>query len=291
MSRTSFSSAVKPSLLRCTGQIWLIWSQRSETVGGWALPLQAWTHVTVAFFFWHFCTSYKIWLLAISFLDSLPARRSVKCLDYNPCEEGGVCVFSSQRGRSTCSCRKGLHGTLCEKGQHLFKPNNYKDSTPGFFFTKICSISVDPLRLITPQRLRSSPPDPMHQNVNVEFDLGMVREDVVLWHATWQQCCKWSSLRVFSGDTKTTATTGTTMTIEGKLHSKTISSDMIFRGIRWWRSEVKIRTEIETVKQTAKEMARASVCNVTVPPRNHARSREWFEMFMTSRNHFLPDLP
>ena len=53
------------------------------------------------------------------FLDLLPARQSKKCLDYNPCEEGGVCVYDSTLEKSTCKCRKGLHGTLCEKGQHL----------------------------------------------------------------------------------------------------------------------------------------------------------------------------
>ena len=53
------------------------------------------------------------------FLDLLQARQSKKCLDYNPCEEGGVCVYDSTLEKSTCKCRKGLHGTLCEKGQHV----------------------------------------------------------------------------------------------------------------------------------------------------------------------------
>ena len=56
--------------------------------------------------------------LTVSFLKLLAARRSQTCVDYNPCEEGGVCMYDSTLEKSTCKCRKGLHGTLCEKGQY-----------------------------------------------------------------------------------------------------------------------------------------------------------------------------
>ena len=77
---------------------------------------------------------------------------------------------------------------------------------------------------------------------------------------------------------------------KGKLHSKIISSDMIefFRRIRWWRSEVEIRTGRQTEKQTAKKLARASICDVMVPHWCHlaimARSRDWIKIFVISRN-------
>ena len=43
-----------------------------------------------------------------------------------------------------------------------------------------------------------------------------------------------------------------------------------------------------TVKQTKKEVARASVCDVSGAD---ARSSERFEMFMISQNHFIGELP
>ena len=79
--------------------------------------------------------------------------------------------------------------------------------------------------------------------------------------------------------------------IKGKLHSKIISSDIrsidFFRRIRWWRSEVEVRTGRRSNRRR-KKLARASICDVMAPHWCHlaimARSRDWIKIFVISRN-------
>ena len=81
---------------------------------------------------------------------------------------------------------------------------------------------------------------------------------------------------------------------KGKLHSKIISSDLIaFFSVEFDGKGKSGGQNLnrKTVKQTAKKWhVRAFVMSV-VPPRNHAGSRERFEMFMIGRNHFVGDPP
>ena len=72
------------------------------------------------------------------------------------------------------------------------------------------------------------------------------------------------------------------------LQNHKLWSDIFFRRIRWWRFDVKIRPGR---RSDGEKMARASFCESVVTPRNHARSRERFEMLMISGKHFVSDLP
>lgn len=43
--------------------------------------------------------------------------KTKKCKNYNPCQQGGVCLSGMKNRASKCKCAKGFVGCLCRKGQ------------------------------------------------------------------------------------------------------------------------------------------------------------------------------